>query len=372
MAYSPLGRLLKILNKEDENEGNIYDDGSLWTLPESTTSNSKYYSPIKTSGLGGSVNIGLKDVPGSIKEEVVDPLEAGRNQINYYTKQIEGLGEEVKKPSVWNKLGSLGTDLLTRIGATYGAISNTLAGSVGEELKQIGETEQFIKDSGINEKLSDLGFKLERGSASTGMKYYASADTKALKGLTKEEKLARREQADKLVEEFHNSTKYANDKTAGGKEALDIFKAGAKSGVSTASGLFTGKYSDKNVDWGKVLEENRINPNETVSNFVKLTEAPGYLTAKALGADEESAKNWGNIVADLGISSLEGKITDVDGVGKVIKALRNSDKLDEIAKVSKIDDALKLAKKYNDYDDFVSSLGEKASKYSTNLCTRFS
>lgn len=353
MAYSPLARLMKILNKDEENLGNVYDDGSIWTKPETTTSNDiGYISPIKTRGLGGSEKMGLSDLPGIMKEKSQDPLESGRNQMEYYTNKLEELGQEPKKPSIWSKLGGGVADVLTRIGAVPGAVSNTLAGGVGKEIEHSNkEHDSILNDSRID-RIKELGFTPIKSGGVWTFKESTYKDGY--------------DEADKILQSIvKDNSKGVKKRLTDAKETIT---SAFSSGANTAKGLFTGEYSDKAVDWGKVLEDNRISPNETVSNFVKLIESPGYLASKHIfGADEESAKNWGNIVGDLGISLLEGNITDIDGAGKTIKALRNSDKLDEISKVSKIDDAIKLAKKYNNYDDFVLSLGENASKYSDDV-----
>ena len=118
---------------------------------------------------------------------------------------------------------------------------------------------------------------------------------------------------------------------------------GLKSAYHTATGLFTGEYSDKAVDWGKALDENRDNPNKIISGVVNGVEAPGYLVSKhVFGAEEETARTWGNIVADLGISLLEGKFTDIDDAGKAIKYLTQNDvkKIANIADINKVTNLL--------------------------------
>lgn len=351
MAYSPLKNLLKVLGKDDEeNLGNIYDDGSIWTKPEDTTSKNTYISPMKSESLGGSVNVGLKSIQGSTVRDLIDPLESGRNQMNYYTNKLEDLGQEPVKPSIWSKLGNGAIDLLTRIGAVPGAVSNAIAGGVGKELEHSRKADETIQNDSRMQQIKDMGFTPINVNGTWQLKESTYKD-----GYDK---------ANELLSSIKNDSLKQRNVL---KEAGETVKGALSSGANTLSGLFTGEYSDKNVDWGKVLEENRVNPNMTVSNLVKGVEAPGYLGAKALGADEEQAQNWGNIVGDLGISLLEGNFTDIDGAGKTIKALRNADKLDEISNVTKLDDALKLAKKYNSYDDFVSELGEKASKYSDDV-----
>lgn len=338
-------------NKEEKIK-NIYDDGSLWELPdevtsEETTMQSPIRSLMKKQSTGfesGTLNAIRNSKPNIEK----DPLQSGRNQMNYYTRKLDEIGQEAEAPNILEKLGGGAMSLLTRIGAVPSAVSNTIAGGVGKELEHSRKADERIKDDSRMQQIKDMGFTPINVNGTWQLK-----ESTYKKGY---------EEANNLLSSIKTDSLKERNML---KEAGETVKGAVSSGANTLSGVLTGKYSDKNVDWGKVLEENRINPNTTVSGLVKGVEAPGYYGAKHIfGVDEEKAQNWGNIIGDIGISWFEGKFTDLDGAGKTIKALRNSDKLDDVSKVTKIDDALKLAKKYNSYDDFVSDLGKKASKYS--------
>ena len=299
MAYrSPLGKYLGSRKKEEQIT-NIYDDGELWSKPEDVTplETMGYQSPLRK--LYGNRELGNYD-GGAIDNTIEDPLQAPRNQMNYYTRQLDKLGESPVKPTVKENETKGIFDLLNRIGAVPGAVSNFFAGATNHALKELG-----------NSKASDF---LDPSYAESVV-------------------------GEAMIE-------------------------GLKSAYHTSTGLFTGEYSDKAVDWGRALDENRDNPNKVISGVVKGVEAPGYLISKHIfGAEEEKAKAWGNIVADLGISLAEGKFTDIDGAGKAIKYLTQNDEMKKIANIADINKATKLADKYNTFDDYVQTLGKSASKY---------
>lgn len=310
MAFSPLGSLLKKKKKEEELV-NIYDDGSIWTKPEEVELSS-YSSPLSNLTNDSFTPGTLKAFQSLQDTSAVDPLQASRNEVEYFSKQLQALGQDPVKPSIWGKIGKTLSSTWNRAIAIPNAIENTIAGGVNEALRIADE-----KASGEREVGKDF-FK-------------------------------------DLINDV--------------KDVGSIVKEGAKSGASTASGLITGEYSDNNVDWGRVLENNRLNKNLKVSEFVKAIETPGSAVAKLFGASDETASNVGNIVGDIGISLLSGNITDITDAGKALKYLRNTDKVNEISKVANIDDALKLAKKYNNIDDYVATLGDKAKKYTKEQLT---
>lgn len=382
--FTPIGSILKKYGiEEEEDNSNIYDDGSVWSLPEtpSVTPTSDYVSPI-TKLLGSSnQRLGIAQLSDLEKQAqqtssvVEDELASGRNQMQYYTNKLNDLGVEEEKPNFLKSVGKGLLSTLVRIGAIPGTASNTVAGYTDSELTKSNEEYKAIESSSEFQKLKEMGYdarKTENGVWQ--LELTQNADTSISKQLEAQELL------NKAVK---NNGRGLLEQTG---DKLGSIGAGLKSGASTASGLITGEYSDKNVDWGKVLNNQREHSDTNVSGLVKTLESPGYALAKGYGhlkashilltygdvekaeqakVSDETAQNVGNLLADLGIDFfLSGKI-DVDGAGKALKTLNKADDIAKINKIANIDDAMKIAKKYNNFDDYVTSLGEKASKYST-------
>lgn len=339
---------------EEEKVKNMYDNGSIWSLPEEDKVQPHLTDLISSSRNPYGVYEGLNEVFPTSTQGVEDPLESARNQVDYFTNQLGALGQEPVKPSIWSKLGQTISSGWNRLSAVPNALENTLAGGVGESLKQGNERAENILNSEKAKKVEAMGFEINN----TNGVYTAIPKTK--------EAISKKLEADKLL---YEATMESTNAVKEIKNVGNVIKEGIKSGVSTASGLVTGEYSENNVDWGKVLQENRINADTSIADFVKVIEAPGYGVAKLFGASDGTAQNIGNIVGDVGISLLSGNVTDIADAGKAIKYLRNTDKINDISKVANIDDALKLAKKYNSFDDYVKTLGDKAKKYSKEELT---
>lgn len=321
MAYtSPLRNLTKKKStKKDEEEKyiNKYDDGGIWSKPD-TSETYEYLSPLRNLASGDGFKSGVT-IQKATDEQ--DPLQSARNQVQYYTNKLNEAGIEEQKPSLWKRMkssgGDLVIDLLTRVGAVSGAGSNALSGTLNSTFEN------------------------------------TDAIVKAAKG---------KDLTDEQVERLKNNagldpgTRMAND-----------LMAGAKSGLSTLGGLFTGEYSKKNVDFGVMLENMRDNDEILSKTAGSLVELPGKAIAKGFGASDEVANNIGNMVGDLGLSILTGGITDVDDAGKALKYIKNTKAIDAKEAVTSLSKATKLADDTLKFTDYVETLGDKASKYSDDI-----
>lgn len=342
--------------KEEEKITNKYDNGTIWSVPEENNIQPTLVESLSTSSRNPyGVYEGLYNpIETQSSSSAIDPLQSSRNQIDYFTNQLGELGQEAVEPSIWSKLGKTLSSTWNRAIALPSTIENTIAGTIDSSLEGNKETFEKFEQSESYKKAKNMGLEVKKVSG-----LYQITDSK---GYDKKE-------ISKLNEEIMNDYNKSMTSKNPIKEVIKNVSDGLKSGGSTASGVITGEYSDNNVDWGRLLEKNRINPDTSVSDIVKAIETPGYGIAKLFGANNETAQNVGNIVGDVGISILSGNVTDIADAGKSIKYLRNADKVNDISKVANMDDALKLAKKYNNFDDYVKTLGDKASKYSKEQLT---
>ena len=313
MATNPLYKIMKRLtDDEEESIVNQYDDGSMWTLPQTTTS-TDYSNPLVYSGSSSSNPLfDLINQAGTADPNYRDMLQAPRNQMNYYTGQLNKLGVEPVAPETGTSRTTIG-DIANMITAIPSTLENTIAGYADSVLKNADEAINAYKEGDI---LEGLGRSL----------------TAPFRGLA----------------------------------------GGVKSGANTAGSLINPELRDKAVDYGTAI--NNAQETDNLKFIGDVIEAPGYGIAKAWGAltpfevSDEQAAGFGNLVGDIGLSMLSGNVTDIDGVGKAIKYLNKADEIDNIAKVAgNMDEAINLAKKAMSKDDYIRNLDNMARATGKNI-----
>lgn len=325
----------KILSRNKKKKDEIinpYDDGTVWELPETTRVSPKLSDYMTTKN---KINPAFYNMLKNIQYGtgiVKDPLEAPRNQMKYYTKQLNSLGIDPVEPETSSRksfFNGIGGELLKMFQLTS-IFENTLAGATDKAIK--GQDELNRIDNLLEEKLTEA------------VKNNDFSNIKV-------------SDISKLYEENYT----------GGTRNLG---AGLKSGFATVKQLWDDEAQEDVVDWGTVI--NNSQETETMKWLGDIVEAPGYGVSKMFGASDETAEGVGNLVGDIGISILTGNITDIDGVGKAIKYLRNADKVDDIAKVaSNISEAEELIRKANPIETVKKSLEINADKLGNKVDDKF-
>lgn len=156
---SILQNLYKQQLEELENQQrfvNPYDNGAVWnaapTQPTIQTSSGFQMPRVST---GGSATIDMANQAAKLHAiqtgKIEDPLEAARNQMQYYTNQLGHAGEEVEKPKT--SVGSKVMKGLSAITAVPASIGNALSGAVDGLLEGIGNLEQGKADIVIDDIL---------------------------------------------------------------------------------------------------------------------------------------------------------------------------------------------------------------------------
>ena len=315
MSTNPLYKIMNSF-KKDNDYTNPYDDGSVWSLSNTDS----FVNPLDY----GSSSNSLSDAMSSYPSIAEDPLQAPRNQIQYYTNQLGKLGVDPVEPKTNNR--STFSDTLTRLFALPSALENTVAGVANSALETVDSQVERVKQ---------------------GVKAIKQGDYSKLKDLT---------------------IAQIKDTLGMGSKAL---VEGVKSGAYTIGSMFKPELIDKATNFGNVIDNTQDGNLKFLGDIV---EAPGYLASKGiagmLGKDitEEQASQWGNLAGDIGLSLLSGNITDIDGVGKAIKYLNKADKLDEVGKVANnLDEALELAKKSMSKSDYAKQLETTAKLSGKNI-----
>ena len=315
MSTNPLYKIMNSF-KKDNDYTNPYDDGSVWSLSNTDS----FVNPLDY----GSSSNSLSDAMSSYPSIAEDPLQAPRNQIQYYTNQLGKLGVDPVEPKTNNR--STFSDTLTRLFALPSALENTVAGAANSVLETVDSQVERVKQ---------------------GVEAIKQGDYSKLKDLT---------------------IAQVKDTLGMGSKAL---VEGVKSGAYTIGSMFKPELIDKATNFGNVIDNTQDGNLKFLGDVV---EAPGYLASKGiagmLGKDitEEQASQWGNLAGDIGLSLLSGNITDIDGVGKAIKYLNKADKLDEVGKVANnLDEALELAKKSMSKSDYAKQLETTAKLSGKNI-----
>ena len=342
MAFNPLSYLTK--KKEEQSVKNMYDDGSVWSAPttqeESKANrfvglNTSRYSPLS----GFTDYFETKNNDSTFKE---DKLQSPRNQMNYYSKQLGKLGVEVEEPDSYKKKetgGGIG-DILQKIFAVPSSVTNIFGGAL-EGTRQVNNSEQAsLENTEAYQKLKEMGYN------SDGNFVYDSSGNKVLTPETT-----------KLMVEAQMQKKNTINLGSLGT----IAKESVKGFVNTYKSAFGDMDYSEVSDFSNVL--NRQNNEEGDTGLISRNQTDKTLIAsglRALGVDDESAREWSNIGADIGMSMV-ASVADLNDVGKTIKYLNNADKVDDAYKVANnLDEALKLVKTNQSFDDFATSMKKTA------------
>jgi hypothetical protein len=295
--------LLSLLNNTTKKK-NQYDDGTVWTNPTTTS------SPFDYNGFNSRFNsfIGA-DTP-------TDPLEGARNQVQYYTNELNDMGQTPVAPDTIDNKKSLGSSalrLLEQVTAPIASLGNALSGGVTSYIDNLGKKTAELEQS-TGKDLSPI----ERATIALGV-------------LT--------------------NTKMQDNIKA--QSAIDAVKSGGE----TIANVFDESHRNNIVDFGKMLDVLKQNPESAVSgtaNALETTANPVYHISKALGVNEDNARQFGNIGFDLGASVLTGGLTDIQDAGKALKYIRNSDRIDNVASKLSTKTAQDLAEKANNFDEYAS------------------
>lgn len=315
MSTNPLYKIMNSF-KKDNDYTNPYDDGSVWSLSNTDS----FVNPLDYGSSSNSLSDAISSYP-SIAE---DPLQAPRNQMQYYTNQLGKLGVDPVEPKTNNR--STFSDTLTRLFALPSALENTVAGVANSALETVDSQVERVKQ---------------------GVKAIKQGDYSKLKDLT---------------------VAQIKDTLGMGSKAL---VEGVKSGAYTIGSMFKPEFIDKATNFGNVIDNTQDGNLKFLGDAI---EAPGYLAFKGIGGmlgkdiTDEQASTFGNFVGDFGLSLLSGNVTDIDGVGKAIKYLNKADKLDEVGKVANnLDEALELAKKSMSKSDYAKQLETTAKLSGKNI-----
>ncbi|MDD6769698.1 hypothetical protein [Inconstantimicrobium porci] len=293
---------------------NPYDDGTYWD-----DESDDYIDPYRKRGSGiASATRRAGTQPGKVPEylkslnhtegSMYEDLKQPKSQINYYTNELNKLGQQPVAPDTVEKsgfssiLGGLGK-VLEWATVVPASVGNAVAGAVhgitkeGEEQRKKGVDTDSIK-SLFNGELWGAG--LNKG-------FNSFCDT-----------------------------------------YKDLFRDDKK--ATTFSDAFWYQAHSKDEQSRKMGE------------LITQTANPLYHISKALGASEDTAQGLGAFGADLGASILTGKVTDINGAGKALKYLKNTDKIQEANKIASADKAMEVAKKSVSKEDYFNKILENADK----------
>lgn len=327
MASNPLLKYVKNKKKEEQIV-NPYDDGSVWSAaPIKNIDNSINTSDVLKGRKNKNQLLDLLTASSiNNKREIYDPLQAPRNQINYYSNQLNKLGVEVEKPNSYKKKetgGGIG-DILQKIFAVPSSISNGVTGVFEGIRKSNLQTQQAMENTKAYQELKARGYHIDNGhiinSATGKIERYDDKANELYKQAWKESKEGR-----------SNVFDYLGNM---GKE-------------SVASFINTYKSAFGDMDYSEVSD---------ISNIMTRAEEENTDASQYRRKTTEAEKIALDLAFSFGLSGL-----DLNDAGKTIKYLNNADKVENAYKVSNnLDEALKLVKTNQSFDDFATSLKKTA------------
>lgn len=266
---------------------NPYDDGTRWSSPMQEEEG--YFNPLSAYG-GKTYNRIAKQIYGNNTYKdpnLEDELSAPRNQMKYYTGQLQKLGEDIPEPDEPESFGSKALNKTFDIIGVLGAIPNAFAGGVKEILDK---------------------------------------------------------------SEGNNGKEWKTDDSPLGiiKDVYDILGKGfLGSGLSTVSAPLLGdKVRDNIVDVGMALDTARESSNSAIGKVLGgITQyadtAVEYLNPVSLGlkmaGKEQASKDVAKFITNFGTDVLLSSKVDLNDLGKGLKYLNSTDEIKKIANI--VDDA---------------------------------
>lgn len=301
---NPLFKLLNVGSPMDEYEEeesqfyNPYDDGTLWTKSTQNRKSNKVSTGIDI--LDTFVN---KQPDKAPKTDLDNP----RNQMTYYSRQLNDMGADIPTPEVYEKANSKGSTFLG------GALKGLAKGG----LKALEIATSPI--SAISNSIS--GFA-DKWMEETGNKANRE-DNNALKMLMATPEIA-------------------------GKSLI----AGLKSGGSSLFSPYSKKYKENVTDFSDALINASEHSNKGISDFgnymidhpLGIPTVQGFRESlkKDFNISDDMAKQIGAGTNDLLLNILLSPKMDIEDAGKSLKYIRNVDKYDELSKVASTQNASKV------------------------------
>lgn len=288
---NPLEKLLRGYSNE-EPYSNPYDTNIAWDTKPTLNNTSSNGLDFLTS------DSSLKNMVNSYKPQIEDDyLSSPRNQMNYYSKQLERMGIEPPKPTAFDKAKSIGGTIFQKALDSLNVLStpiNAITGTADSLIKRLDKTDKDIRNGtlskfgldSIGRGVTDLVGSVKDGLISGGATFLTPLNSKL-----------RDKQVDvgTLLNNLRDYDKNGGtiktyDKLGDMIEAVDKY-----SPIRYIANIFTDKYTATNV-----------------------------------------SKNINNLVSDI---FLSGKF-DIDGLGK---AMRYVNKNDEMKKLSSLTDVTSKA-----------------------------
>ena len=377
MATNPLLRYLSSKKKEEE-YSNPYDTGEIWSAPStpiSKPSTSQFLNYSDSSNPLLNALVASRDLTGDID----DPLSAPRNQMDYYSKQLETLGQEVEAPqTTFQKTLNGALDMLNKFTSVGRSVENTLAGTAKGAIDTTKKAQPYVEQTKAFKKLQEKGYTVDGTGRvydmKTGEEITANVDASFANGLLGKNKvknsLSAKEKGE-LMKLGVQASQEANDLMKEQGVDNNPFKnmaKGAKEGfVNTYKNAFGDLSYDEVSDFGNVMKYERTGDDTLSKAKQKQTDRGGLATTlRAVGVNDESARAWQEGLTDVGMSMMAGQFLDINDAGKTIKYLNKSDELKDINKItSNMDLAKKVTNNNISYGMFADSM--KASAKANNI-----
>lgn len=372
MSVNPLLKFLKINNKEEEKYSNPYDDGSVWSASNTPTvttpstsqflQHSDTYNPL--------VNALVKSE--NLANQSIDNLSAPRKQMNYYSEQLEDLGQEPVAPKT-EKKGILGTalDILNKVTALPRSVGNALGGAIKGGITEDKKQQNYVEQTESYKKLKEMGYVADNAGnvyhAETGEQIGGTYDLiDGALGKNKINSSLSLKERGELVKLGVKASQEARDlmKSSGAKTEYlkEIGKGTAKGFIDTYKNAFGDLSYDEVSDFGNVMKYKRTGNDDLSKVYEKQTDSYGMSTMlRKMGVEDEKARLWQEGLTDVGISMMTSQFTDLNDVGKTIKYLNKTDDIKNVNKiVDNVETARKITKNNVSYDMFADSMKASA------------
>lgn len=355
MSYiSPLTKLLNKREEEDNTYTNPYDDGSIWSAPDTSTSveQSDYSNPLKVSSNSylNPINPN-KYKTDATKNDNSDYLQYARNTMDYYSKNIELSGNTVEEPKS-KSVGFLGTVLsaLDKITAVPRSIENLFSGAVEGIRQNTAKDTEAIMNTASGKQIESLGYITD------GNKLYTLDGEEV--GITQGMNDPNYAKATKLMLEAGSEARKAGTLTKTGEGAVNIGKQSVNAFINTYKASFGDTDYSEVADFSNVLNRGQ-NEDNYQSKIMKAQadKTPVATLLRTFGASDETARDVSNIGADIAVSMAVGNVTDLGDVGDTIKYLNKGDEIKTAEKFAKDSEkAIELARASNSMQDFTNTV----------------
>ena len=377
MATNPLLKYLSSKKKEEE-YSNPYDTGEIWSAPStpiSTPSTSQFLNYSDSSNPLLNALVASQDLTGGID----DPLSAPRNQMNYYSKQLETLGQEVEAPqTTFQKTLNGALDILNKFTSVGRSVENAFAGTAKGAIDTTKKAQPFVEQTEAYRKLQEKGYTTDSTGKiydmKTGEEITPNVNDSLVDGLLGKNKaknsLSAKEKGElmKLGIQASQEADALMKKQGVDNNPFKNMAKGAKEGfVNTYKNAFGDLSYDEVSDFGNIMKYQRTGDDTVSQAMQKQTDNGGLATAlRAMGVNDESARAWQEGLTDVGMSMMAGQFLDINDAGKTIKYLNKSDELKDINKItSNMDLAKKVTNNNISYGMFADSM--KASAKANNI-----